>query len=64
MEQESTPFVSRLAVESAFALFTLAFGALMIKGALEFSIGWGEIGPDAATTRAYRISGVWRREAA
>lgn len=47
MEQESTPFISRFAVESAFALFTLAFGALIIKGALEFSIGWGDIGPEA-----------------
>lgn len=47
MEQEPTPFVSRFAVESAFALFTAAFGALIIKGALEFSIGWGDIGPEA-----------------
>jgi hypothetical protein len=47
MEQESTPFVSRFTVESAFALLTLAFGALIIKGALEFSIGWGDIGPEA-----------------
>ena len=47
MEQESTPFISRFAVESAFALLTLAFGALIIKGALEFSIGWGDIGPEA-----------------
>ena len=47
MEQESTPFISRLTVESAFALLTLAFGALIIKGALEFNIGWGDIGPEA-----------------
>ena len=47
MEQESTPFISRFAVENAFALLTLAFGALIIKGALEFSIGWGDIGPEA-----------------
>ena len=47
MEQESTPFISRFTVESAFALLTLAFGALIIKGALEFSIGWGDIGPEA-----------------
>ena len=47
MEQDSTPFISRFAVENAFALFTLAFGALIIKGALEFSIGWGDIGPEA-----------------
>jgi len=31
----------------AFALFTMAFGATVIWGALEFSIGWGEIGPEA-----------------
>ena len=47
MKQESTSFTSRFAVESAFALLTLAFGALIIKGALEFSIGWGDIGPEA-----------------
>ncbi len=47
MEQDSTPFISRFAVEGAFALFTLAFGALIIKGALEFNIGWGDIGPEA-----------------
>jgi hypothetical protein len=47
MDQDSTPFVSRLAVENAYALFTLAFGALIIKGALEFNIGWGDIGPEA-----------------
>jgi hypothetical protein len=47
MEQEPTPFLSRFAVESAFALLTLAFGGLIIKGALEFSIGWGDIGPEA-----------------
>jgi hypothetical protein len=46
MVREPTPFVSRFAVETAFALFTLAFGALIIKGALEFSIGWGDIGPE------------------
>jgi hypothetical protein len=46
MGQEPTPFVSRFAVESAFALATAAFGALIIKGALEFSIGWGDIGPE------------------
>ncbi len=47
MEQESTPCISRFAVECAFALFTLGFGALIIKGALEFNIGWGDIGPEA-----------------
>jgi hypothetical protein len=47
MEQESTPYISRFAVENAFALFTLAFGAAIIHGALEFSVGWGDIGPEA-----------------
>ena len=47
MEQESTSFISRFAVENAFALFTLAFGVAIIHGALEFSIGWGDIGPEA-----------------
>ena len=46
MPQESTPFVSRFAVESAFALCTLGFGAIIITGAMEFSIGWGDIGPE------------------
>jgi hypothetical protein len=47
MDQESAPFVSRFAAESAFALFTAAFGAVIISGALEFSVGWGDIGPEA-----------------
>ena len=47
MEQETRPFVSRFAIEAAFALFTCAFGALIIKGALEFNTGWGDIGPEA-----------------
>jgi hypothetical protein len=34
-------------MEVAFALLTMAFGATVIAGALEFSIGWGEIGPEA-----------------
>jgi hypothetical protein len=46
MDRQPIPHVSRFAVETAFALFTLAFGALIIKGALEFSIGWGDIGPE------------------
>jgi hypothetical protein len=47
MERESTSFTSRFAAEIAFATFTLAFGAVIIHGALEFSIGWGDIGPEA-----------------
>ncbi|MHB8909095.1 MAG: tripartite tricarboxylate transporter TctB family protein [Syntrophales bacterium] len=47
MEQEPSPSISRFAVESAFALFTALFGALIIKGALEFNTGWGDIGPEA-----------------
>lgn len=47
MEKESTPFISRFALENAFALSTLAFGAVIIRGALEFNIGWGDIGPEA-----------------
>jgi hypothetical protein len=46
MRQDTTPYVSRFAVESAFALCTMGFGALIITGALEFSIGWGDIGPE------------------
>jgi hypothetical protein len=47
MEQDKRPFVSHFAVEAAFALFTGAFGALIIKGAMEFNVGWGDIGPEA-----------------
>ncbi len=47
MQQESGPYLSRFAVESGFALFTCAFGGLIIKGALEFNHGWGDIGPEA-----------------
>ncbi len=47
MEQEKRPFVSHFAVEAAFALFTGAFGGLIIKGAMEFNVGWGDIGPEA-----------------
>lgn len=47
MEQEQRPFFSNFAVEAAFALFTCAFGALIIKGAMEFNVGWGDIGPEA-----------------
>ena len=47
MEQEAGPFASRFAVESVFAIFTGLFGAVIIYGATEFNIGWGDIGPEA-----------------
>jgi hypothetical protein len=47
MPERQSTLVSRFALEVAFALFTMAFGATVIWGALEFSIGWGEIGPEA-----------------
>jgi hypothetical protein len=47
MKQEPGPFISGFAVESSFALVTCAFGALIIYGALEFNVGWGDIGPEA-----------------
>ena len=47
MSDRSSTLVSRSAMEMAFALLTMAFGATVISGALEFSIGWGEIGPEA-----------------
>lgn len=47
MEQETRPFVSRFAIEAVFGLFTCAVGALIIRGALEFNVGWGDIGPEA-----------------
>jgi len=47
MEQEKRPLVSSFAIEAAFALAVGLFGALIIKGALEFNTGWGDIGPEA-----------------
>lgn len=47
MSDRPSTLVSRFGLEVAFALFTMAFGATVIWGALEFSIGWGEIGPEA-----------------
>ena len=47
MSDRPSTLVSRSAMEMAFALITMAFGATVISGALEFSIGWGEIGPEA-----------------
>ncbi len=47
MDDNSPPLVSRRAAEVAFALLTMAFGATIVVGAREFSIGWGEIGPEA-----------------
>jgi hypothetical protein len=47
MPDRSSTLVSRFGLEVAFALVTMAFGATVIWGALEFSIGWGEIGPEA-----------------
>ena len=47
MSDHSSTLVSRFGMEVAFALLTMAFGATVIYGALEFSIGWGEIGPEA-----------------
>jgi hypothetical protein len=46
MEDNSPPLITRTGLEAGFALLTLVFGAVIIAGALEFSIGWGEIGPE------------------
>jgi hypothetical protein len=46
MDDNSSPVITRAGLEIGFALLTLAFGATIIAGALEFSIGWGEIGPE------------------
>jgi hypothetical protein len=47
MERESPPLITRGMAEIAFALLTAAFGAAIIDGAIEFRIGWGDIGPEA-----------------
>ncbi len=47
MKHAASTLLSRLGAEVGFAVVTLAFGALMIDGALDLNIGWGEIGPEA-----------------
>jgi len=47
MSDRPSTLVSRSAMEMVFALVTMVFGATVVSGALEFSIGWGEIGPEA-----------------
>jgi hypothetical protein len=47
MPDRPSPLVSRFALEVGFACLSMAFGAVVVVGALEFSIGWGEIGPEA-----------------
>jgi hypothetical protein len=47
VSDRSPSLVSRFTLEVGFACLTMAFGATVIAGALEFSIGWGEIGPEA-----------------
>lgn len=47
MTDRDASLVSRFGLEVGFALLTLAAGVTVILGALEFSIGWGEIGPEA-----------------
>ncbi len=47
MKDPSSSIISRLGAEVGFSVVTLAFGALMIDGALDLNIGWGEIGPEA-----------------
>ena len=46
MGEKTGPAVSHFLVEAAFSLFTCLFGAVIIYGAVEFNIGWGDIGPD------------------
>jgi Tripartite tricarboxylate transporter TctB family len=43
---EDLPLLSRRALGVGVGLATLAFGATISFGALEFSIGWGERGPE------------------
>jgi hypothetical protein len=43
---EGRTLVSRRGLEIAAALFTLAFGATIVKGAIEYNIGWGDRGPE------------------
>ena len=47
MSDRPSTLVSRFALEVGFAFLTIALGAIVIAGALEFSVGWGEIGPEA-----------------
>ena len=38
--------VTRLWAETAVALFTLAYGLVIVRGATEFGIGWDSSGPE------------------
>lgn len=42
---EEFPMITRFRAEIATALVTLAFGLVIVKGALEFGIGWDSAGP-------------------
>ena len=45
--------ISRFAAETATALGTAAFGLVIVKGALEFGIGWDGAGPQPGTFPFY-----------
>lgn len=46
MEAQDKMLVSRFGLQIIAALGTLAFGGLIVFGALEHEIGWGERGPE------------------
>jgi Tripartite tricarboxylate transporter TctB family len=45
-EGADTSLVSRRSLEIATAIGTLAFGGIIMKGAIEYNIGWSDRGPD------------------
>lgn len=68
------PLFSRATAEIAAALLTLAFGAVVMAGSVEFGIGWDVAGPEAGTF-PFMVGGIivaasltnlltaWRRRA-
>ena len=47
MTDETRPALSRRSAEVAFAVVTMAVGAVVMFGAWEHDIGWGDGGPEA-----------------
>lgn len=53
MEQEDKTILTRRMAEFGVALATLVFGIVVMAGAVENDIGWGDLGPSAGTFPFY-----------
>jgi hypothetical protein len=51
--------ITRFWAETATALLTMAFGLVIVKGALEFGIGWDSSGPQPGAFPS--TSACWSR---